>query len=75
VLALSKGHLDAATGFVGFRLVDGTAGGAVPEKEVKEYREMIEGKLTASTNCLDLRVALRMCHIFAAEGVVGKNIG
>jgi hypothetical protein len=76
VLVPSEGHLDAATGFVGFRLLDETVGGALLEKEVMEYREMIEGNLTASTNCLDLRMALRMYHFFAAaQEKLARSLG
>lgn len=75
VLVPSEGHLDAATGFVVFRLLQETKGEQVLEKEIKEYGEMMEGKLTASTDCLDLGMALWMCHFFAEKEEWAKKLG
>lgn len=74
VLVPSEGHLDAATGFVVYRLLQQTAerfgvGEKVLEGEIEEYREIMsrEGKLTASSDTLDLGMGLWMCHFFRGE--------
>jgi hypothetical protein len=51
----------------GFSVCGGDGRGYGAGEGSKGYREMIEGKLTASTDCLGLRMALRMCHLFTAE--------
>jgi hypothetical protein len=77
VLVSSEGHLDAATGFVVFKLLQEGKGEEVLRDEVEEYRELMmrEGKLTASTDALDLGMALWMCHFFAEEEEWAKNLG
>ncbi|OIW33826.1 hypothetical protein CONLIGDRAFT_568514 [Coniochaeta ligniaria NRRL 30616] len=77
VLVGSEGHLDAATGFVVYRLVQRAAGelgvgedGGVLEGEIGEYRELImgrEGRLAASRDALDLGMGLWMAHFFRGE--------
>jgi hypothetical protein len=69
VLVPSEGHLDAATGYVVYRLLQG-GNGDVLGTEIEDYREIMEkeGKLTASTDTLDLGMALWMCHFFINEG-------
>jgi hypothetical protein len=73
VLVGSEGHLDAATGFVVYRLLQGNAErfgmGKVFEREIEEYREVMgrEGKLVASKDVLDLGMGLWMCHFFKGE--------
>lgn len=74
VLVPGEGHLDAATGFVVYRLVQRTAermgvGEKVLEGEVEEYRTLMsrEGKLNASRDTLDLGMGLWMCHFFKTE--------
>jgi hypothetical protein len=75
VLVPSEGHLDAATGFVVFRLLQEKQGGSVLKKEIEEYQEMMNGKLTASTDCLDLGMALWMCHFFSGEESWARMLG
>jgi hypothetical protein len=77
VLVLSEGHLDAATGFVVFRLLQERAGKAVLEEEIEEYKELMmrEGKLSASTDMLDLGMALWICHFFAGEEEWATELG
>lgn len=79
VLVPSEGHLDAATGFVVYRLVQDAAerfgiGEKVLEAEVEEYRELMsrEGKLAASRDTLDLGMGLWMCHFFRTEEWAGR---
>lgn len=74
VLVPSEGHLDAATGFVVYRLLRQTAGklGApsdVLEDEIADYRKLMsrEGKLEASHDPLDLGMGLWMGHFFRDE--------
>jgi hypothetical protein len=77
VLVPCEGHLDAATGFVVFRLLQNCAGNEVLGKEIEEYRELMmrEGKLTASTDTLDLGIALWVCHFFAGEEEWATELG
>jgi len=74
VLVPSEGHLDAATGFVVYRLLQQTAGShdghsSVLETEIADYRQLMsrEGKLKASRDPLDLGMGLWMCHFFRGE--------
>ncbi|KAH8910048.1 hypothetical protein BR93DRAFT_449581 [Coniochaeta sp. PMI_546] len=74
VLVPSEGHLDAATGFVVYRLVQRGAerfgvGERVLEREIEEYRELMgrEGRMAASRDALDLGMGLWMCHFFRGE--------
>jgi hypothetical protein len=75
VLVPSEGHLDAATGYVVFRLLQDIAGEKVLEGEIGEYKELMEGKLTASSDCLDLGMALWMCHFFKEDEEWAKTLG
>jgi hypothetical protein len=77
VLVPSEGHLDAATGFVVFRLLQERAGNEVLRKEIEDYRELMmrEGNLTASTDMLDLGMALWICHFFAGEEEWATELG
>lgn len=82
VLVPSEGHLDAATGYVVYRLLQKTAverlgwagkGGqeapAPLAAEIEDYHQLMnrEGKLTASKDPLDLGMGLWMCHLFKGE--------
>jgi hypothetical protein len=69
VLVPSEGYLDAATGFVVFKLLQERDGKEVLEQEVEDYKELMmrDGKLTASTDMLDLGMELWMCHFFTGE--------
>ncbi|KAL2200913.1 PrpF protein-domain-containing protein [Corynascus similis CBS 632.67] len=77
VLVPSEGHLDAATGFVVYRLLqqtaerlDGTStsSGALT-REIDDYKRLMSrgGKMTASRDPLDLGMGLWMCHFFKEE--------
>ncbi|KAK3333516.1 hypothetical protein B0T19DRAFT_399191 [Cercophora scortea] len=75
VLVPSEGHLDAATGFVVYRLLQATAehfeaGSTVLEAEIAEYQQLMNrrGKLQVSSDLLDLGMGLWMCHFFRDEG-------
>ncbi|KAK3313446.1 hypothetical protein B0H66DRAFT_606707 [Apodospora peruviana] len=74
VLVPSEGHLDAATGFVVYRLLQQTAehfgdSSGVLESEIADYRELMggSGKLHVSNDPLDLGMGLWMCHLFRDE--------
>jgi hypothetical protein len=82
VLVPSEGHLDAATGYVVYRLLQRTAeqmghdggsggGGAkgVLADEIEDYRHLMSrsGKMHASRDPLDLGMGLWMCHFFRDE--------
>jgi len=82
VLVPSEGHLDAATGYVVYRLLQNTAverlgwaakgaQEAAPPlaAEIEDYHQLMsrEGKLTASRDPLDLGMGLWMCHLFKGE--------
>lgn len=77
ILVPSEGHLDAATGFVVFRLLQERAGNEILKEEIAEYRELMmrEGKLTASTDMLDLGMALWICHFFAGKEDWATQLG
>ncbi|KAJ4304050.1 hypothetical protein N0V88_001659 [Collariella sp. IMI 366227] len=73
-LVPSEGHLDAATGFVVYRLLQRTAGRlqgveGVLEGEIGDYRHLMsrEGRLHASRDPLDLGMGLWMSHFFREE--------
>ncbi len=68
VLVPSEGHLDAATGYVVFQLLQKGKDDILSE-EVQDYKEMMEteGKLTPSNDALDLGMALWMCHFFVGK--------
>jgi hypothetical protein len=79
VLVPSEGHLDAATGFVVYRLLQQTAGNQdrpsqVLQTEIADYRQLMsrEGKLEASHDPLDLGMGLWMCHFFRDEEWAGE---
>lgn len=70
----TEGHLDAATGFVVYRLLQRTAeymhgppGDLV--SEIADYRLLMgrEGKMRVSNDCLDLGMGLWICHFFRDE--------
>ncbi|KAK0748605.1 hypothetical protein B0T21DRAFT_25592 [Apiosordaria backusii] len=74
VLVPTEGHLDAATGFVVYRLLQRTAeymhgppGDLVTE--IADYRLLMgrEGKMRVSNDCLDLGMGLWICHFFRDE--------
>ncbi|KAK1826919.1 hypothetical protein QBC39DRAFT_268073 [Podospora conica] len=74
VLVPSEGHLDAATGFVVYRLLQQAAGdrdgsSTVLQAEIDDYRQLMsrEGNLKASRDPLDLGMGLWMCHFFKDE--------
>ncbi|KAL2262638.1 hypothetical protein VTK26DRAFT_618 [Humicola hyalothermophila] len=74
VLVPSEGHLDAATGFVVYRLLQRTAAhmheapGALSD-EIADYRQLMgrPARLHASRDPLDLGMGLWMCHFFRLE--------
>jgi hypothetical protein len=81
VLVPSEGHLDAATGFVIYRLLQQTArrfgqteAEHILEGEINEYHQLMsrEGKLTASRDTLDLGMCLWMCHFCKDEPWAAK---
>ncbi|KAK3295524.1 PrpF protein-domain-containing protein [Chaetomium fimeti] len=74
VLVPSEGHLDAATGFVVYRLLQRTAEhmhgpSGVLSSEIDDYKGLMQrgGKLDASRDPLDLGMGLWMCHFFRQE--------
>ncbi|KAK0718349.1 hypothetical protein B0T26DRAFT_646599 [Lasiosphaeria miniovina] len=74
VLVPSEGHLDAATGFVVYRLLQRTAEHlhgppGVLNNEIADYRQLIshEVKMRTSSDPLDLGMGLWMCHFFRDE--------
>ncbi|KAM7185384.1 hypothetical protein V8F33_012436 [Rhypophila sp. PSN 637] len=74
VLVPSEGHLDAATGYVVYRLLKQTAeerfGDSTEgllDDEINDYKEIMlagEGKLSVSADPLDLGMGLWMCRFF-----------
>ncbi|KAF4635536.1 hypothetical protein G7Y89_g2558 [Cudoniella acicularis] len=82
VLVPSEGHLDAATGYVVFKLLREVAaarGGEedVLKEEIKDYEVLMEreGRLSASSDTLDLGMALWMCHFFKGEEEWADELG
>jgi hypothetical protein len=77
VLVPSEGHLDAATGYVVYRILQrtaaklgrGDADETVLKAEIDDYRQMAfrKGKMSASNDMLDLGMGLWMCHFFRDE--------
>ncbi|AEO58096.1 hypothetical protein MYCTH_2060364 [Thermothelomyces thermophilus ATCC 42464] len=76
VLVPSEGHLDAATGFVVYRLLqqtaerlDGPSSSGILAREIDDYKRLMNrgGKLTASRDPLDLGMGLWMCHFYKEE--------
>lgn len=74
VLVASEGHLDAATGYVVCKLLRRTAenqgcGASCLDKEMDEYSQIMnrKGKLSPSSDTLDLGMGLWMCHFFKDE--------
>ncbi|KAM7201014.1 hypothetical protein V8F20_005023 [Naviculisporaceae sp. PSN 640] len=84
VLVSSEGHLDAATGYVVYSLLrrtaeqfgeDGTEG--ILNEEIADYKEIMgrEGKLSVSSDPLDLGMGLWMCHFFRGKEEWAGKIG
>ncbi|CAI4213100.1 unnamed protein product [Parascedosporium putredinis] len=78
VLVASEGHLDAATGYVVYSLLQRTAGrlnySFVPHSlttEINEYWQMMNRKekrtMSPSSDTLDLGMGLWMCHLAGNE--------
>lgn len=74
VLVPSEGHLDAATGFVIYRILQQTAAKTgrrdnLLQQEIEDYSQIMhrEGKLTPSSDTLDLGMGLWMCHFHKDE--------
>ncbi|KAL2022561.1 hypothetical protein VTK56DRAFT_5168 [Thermocarpiscus australiensis] len=74
VLVPSEGHLDAATGFVVYRLLQRTAEqlegiSGTLGSEISDYQELMSrgDKLSVSRDPLDLGMGLWMCHFFRDE--------
>ncbi|KAL2156513.1 hypothetical protein VTH82DRAFT_1258 [Thermothelomyces myriococcoides] len=76
VLVPSEGHLDAATGFVVYRLLqqtaerlEGPSSSGILAQEIGDYKRLMSrsGKLTVSRDPLDLGMGLWMCHFFKEE--------
>ncbi|GAB1320125.1 hypothetical protein MFIFM68171_10335 [Madurella fahalii] len=74
VLVPSEGHLDAATGFVVYRLLQRTAEHmhgppGTLSNEIADYRMLMSraDRLRASRDPLDLGMGLWMCHFFRDE--------
>ena len=74
VLVPSEGHLDAATGWAVYGLVERTAegfgeGAGVLGEEIADYWEVMGrlGKLRVSRDPLDLGMGLWMCHFWRGE--------
>ncbi|KAI9158068.1 hypothetical protein HJFPF1_06056 [Paramyrothecium foliicola] len=83
ILVPSKGHLDAATGYVVFKLLQNTAAVQTPtgepplEKEIADYARIMadEGEQTPSGDFLDLGMGLWMCHFCEEEPWTASFIG
>lgn len=75
VLVPSEGHLDAATGFAIYRLLQnttalyGTTDDTILSKEIEDYAALMlrPGKLAPTTDFLDLGMGLWMCHLCHEE--------
>ncbi|KAK4123245.1 hypothetical protein N657DRAFT_645995 [Parathielavia appendiculata] len=74
VLVPSEGHLDAATGFVVYRLLQRTVDDmrgppGLLRREIADYQQLMSrgGRLQASRDPLDLGMGLWMCHFFKNE--------
>lgn len=74
VLVPSEGHLDAATGYVVYRLLQTTAAKKgrqenILRQEIEDYSQIMkgEGKLSPSSDPLDLGMGLWMCHFYKDE--------
>lgn len=74
VLVPSEGHLDAATGYVVYKLLQSTAAkqghrNNVLHQEISDYWNLMKrkGSLSPGTDFLDLGMGLWMCHIWADE--------
>lgn len=74
VLVPSEGHLDAATGYVVYRLLQTTAAKKgrqenILREEIEDYSHIMkgEGKLSPSSDPLDLGMGLWMCHFYKDE--------
>jgi hypothetical protein len=74
VLVPSEGHLDAATGFVIFRIVQETAAQQGDKEhllrdEISDYHQIMsrKGAMAPSGDMLDLGMGLWICHFFDQE--------
>ncbi|UKZ46011.1 hypothetical protein TrVGV298_000208 [Trichoderma virens] len=74
VLVPSEGHLDAATGYVVYKLLQETASkqghrNGVLKQEITDYWNLMsrKGSLSPGTDMLDLGMGLWMCHIWQDE--------
>ncbi|PTB58205.1 hypothetical protein M431DRAFT_110430 [Trichoderma harzianum CBS 226.95] len=74
VLVPSEGHLDAATGYVVYKLMQTTASkqghrNGVLQQEINDYWNLMsrKGSLSPGTDMLDLGMGLWMCHIWRDE--------
>ncbi|KAM0477558.1 hypothetical protein ACHAPX_005871 [Trichoderma viride] len=74
VLVQSEGHLDAATGYVIYKLLQSTAAkqghrNGVLAQEISDYWNLMtrKGSLSPGNDFLDLGMGLWMCHIWADE--------
>lgn len=74
VLVQSEGHLDAATGYAIYRLLQDTAAKQTGREkllhdEIDEYFQIMnrKGALTPSDDMLDLGMGLWICHFFPEE--------
>ncbi|TWU71117.1 hypothetical protein ED733_001715 [Metarhizium rileyi] len=82
VLVPSEGHLDAATGFAVYRLLQQTAGlygkdhGCSLTEEMDDYSNLVRrpGKLAPTTDFLDLGMGLWMCQLCLDEPWADKLI-
>lgn len=84
VLVPTEGHLDAATGYVVYSLLRRTAEDfgedvtrGVLDEEIADYKEIMgrEGKLSVSSDPLDLGMGLWMCHFFRGKEAWARKLG
>ena len=88
VLVPSEGHLDAATGFLIYHLLQRTSSALSPhndnlsgppplQHEIDDYRTIMhrEGKLRVSSDPLDLGMGLWMAHFFRGEEEWAAQLG
>ena len=75
VLVPHEGHLDAATGYVVYKLLQGESSDIL-KTEIADFKEIMEneGKPTASTDTMDLGMALWMCN-FSENEEWAKELG
>ncbi|KAK3940522.1 hypothetical protein QBC46DRAFT_385225 [Diplogelasinospora grovesii] len=81
VLVPREGHLDAATGYVVYKLLQRTAKQFSEEEtldaEIADYRSIMDSgdKLRPSGDALDLGMCLWMCHFFRDEEEWARELG